>query len=160
MKFFTIGIYGTTRDSFFGALKKYKITHFCDIRLRRGLRGSTYKYGNAKELEATLEEMGIAYRHVTDLAPTEAIRAKQFAVDKKKGISSGRERQELSTEFSAAYQKQVLSKFGIDSFIKEFPSRANVVLFCVESEPHACHRSLVAVTLAKHTESTVTDITP
>jgi len=158
--FYTIGIYDTTRESFFGSLEKHKVTHFCDIRLRRGLRGSLYKYGNAGELTKTLEEMGIEYRHVLDLAPTQAVREKQFRADKEEGISSGRQRHEISPDYEAAYRKNVLAKFNLSEFIEQFPSRAKVVLFCVEHEAGACHRSLVAAEIAKITGKSAKDITP
>ena len=159
-KFFTMGIYGTSRDSFLSTLEENKITDFCDIRLRRGLRGSLYKYGNAKELEATLEKMGIAYRHVQDLAPTNAIREKQFQADKERHISSGRQREEISPAYAAAYKKQVLDKFDLDAFMEEFATKARVVLFCVEHDAKACHRGIVANAIKDRTGKSVPDITP
>jgi uncharacterized protein (DUF488 family) len=159
VKFFTIGVYDTTHDSFFGALSAHKITHFCDIRQRRGLRGPKYKYANAKELEATLAKMGIEYRHITDLAPTTAIREKQFAADKEHGIT-GTSREEISPDFAAAYKKHILDKFDVSSFVETFPAGSKIVLFCVEHYAQACHRSLVAKVLAEHLKSKVIDITP
>ena len=157
--FSTIGIYGTTRESFFGALKKKGITHFCDIRLRRGLRGSLYTYGNAKELEAALEKLEIEYRHVQDLAPTKELIAKQFKADKAQRVS-GRQREAISSEYATAYKKEVLGRFDVESFVESFPARAKVVLFCVEHEPAACHRSIVAQAIKNVSGKRVPDITP
>ena len=42
MKIFTIGVYGKTADQFFSALTEHQIDVFCDIRQRRGLRGSIH----------------------------------------------------------------------------------------------------------------------
>ena len=40
---FTIGVYGSTENSFFEKLAQSRIDLFCDIRQRRGVRGSQYK---------------------------------------------------------------------------------------------------------------------
>jgi uncharacterized protein (DUF488 family) len=159
MKFFTIGVYGTTRESFFGALIEHKITHFCDIRQRRGMRGHQYSYANATALRNELEKMGMEYRHVVDLAPTHAIRDMQLKADKKLGMT-GSNREKLTPEFAAAYRSQILSKFDIAEFVNGFPRSARVVLFCVEETASACHRSLVAEQIAVRMKSKVDDITP
>ena len=44
---FTIGVYGSTENSFFEKLAQSRIDLFCDIRQRRGVRGSQYKYVNS-----------------------------------------------------------------------------------------------------------------
>ena len=71
---FTIGVYNSTEDSFFGKLTKNHIDMFCDIRQRRGVRGSLYRYVNSNYLQAKLKELGINYTYIKELAPTSEIR--------------------------------------------------------------------------------------
>ena len=55
---YTIGVYNSTEDSFFDKLKSNNIELFCDIRLRRGVRGTQYKYVNKTYLESKLTPLG------------------------------------------------------------------------------------------------------
>ena len=73
-KIYTIGVYNSTEDSFFDKLKSNDIELFCDIRLRRGVRGAQYKYVNKTYLESKLTSLGIQYLHIKELAPTKEIR--------------------------------------------------------------------------------------
>jgi len=45
-KFVTIGVYGFSADAFFEALQRAGVDSFCDIRYRRGVRGSEYAFAN------------------------------------------------------------------------------------------------------------------
>lgn len=56
---YTIGVYNSTEDSFFDKLKSNNIELFCDIRLRRGVRGAQYKYVNKTYLESKLTSLGV-----------------------------------------------------------------------------------------------------
>jgi uncharacterized protein (DUF488 family) len=159
VKFFTIGVYGTTKKSFFDAIQEHKITHFCDIRQRRGMRGHLYSYANATALQSELDRMKVEYLHLTELAPTQSIREMQLKADKKLGIT-GTSRESISEDFATAYRKHILSKFDLDQFLSAFPKNARAALFCVEHEPKACHRSLVAQEIAVRMKSKVDDITP
>jgi hypothetical protein len=61
-----------------------------------------------------------------------------------------RKRAELSPEFVAGYNKERLNDFESRAFLDRLGAEAKVVaLFCVEREPAACHRSLVAQRLEK-----------
>ena len=71
-KIVTIGVYGFDEARFFEALRKVKVDTFCDIRNRRGVRGSTYAFANSLRLQARLAELGIRYLYRKDLAPTKA----------------------------------------------------------------------------------------
>ena len=79
---FTIGVYGSTEESFFGALVENEIDLFIDIRARRGMRGSKYSYVNSTVLQAKLRKLGIYYAHLKELSPTKKIRALQWQADK------------------------------------------------------------------------------
>ena len=144
MKIMTIGVYGFTENTFFEALQAAGVQVFCDIRWRRGLRGSKYAFANHKRLQTRLEELGITYIHRRDLAPTPEIRKRQYEADKAEKIAK-RKRTMLSPTFIQEYRESVLVDFNSQKFLDELPEDTDVaILFCVEREPSACHRSLVA----------------
>lgn len=78
---YTIGVYASTEESFFNKLTDNKIDVFCDIRQRRGVRGSKYSYVNIRYLQEKLTPLGINYVYAKELAPTTEIREKQHAED-------------------------------------------------------------------------------
>ena len=140
----TLGVYGRSEAEFFTLLQDAHVDLFCDIRRRRGVRGSEYAFVNSQRLQARLAELGIAYQHVTDLAPTEAMRQAQMEADKVTKTAK-RKRTELDPAFIQAYQQSVLDDFSPQAFLANLPSNVNTVaLFCVERAPEACHRSIVA----------------
>ena len=160
IKIVTIGVYGFDESSFFDALCKASVDTFCDIRSRRGVRGATYAFANSKQLQARLAELGIRYLHRKDLGPTQVVREKQAAADKATKTAK-RKRTELGEAFIEAYRTECLAVFEPQSLIDELESDARVVaLFCVETAPEACHRSLVADKLAKTFDLEVEDILP
>lgn len=81
-KIVTIGVYGFDETGFFEALRSAGVDVFCDIRARRGVRGSTYAFANSVRLQARLAEMGVRYLHRKDLAPTQAVRDRQAEADR------------------------------------------------------------------------------
>ena len=139
----TIGVYGKSFEAFFGALKEGGVDTFCDIRLRRGVRGPQYAFVNSKRLQAELARRHIAYRYVPELAPTQRIRELQHDADSKAGITK-RTREELGEVFKREYEKEILDQFNGSAFRESFAGSHKVVFFCVEGAPGACHRSLVA----------------
>jgi uncharacterized protein (DUF488 family) len=154
----TIGVYGFDEQSFFQALLDAKVDTFCDIRMHRGMRGSTYTFVNSANLQKRLGELGIRYLHIKKLAPNKDIRDKQQQEDKKLGTAK-RTRKKLGQAFIQAYEQQCLANFDSDDFIKQIGPDAKVVgLFCVEREPEACHRSLVAHKLARDLDTGVDHI--
>ena len=156
----TIGVYGFDEQCFFQALLDAKIDTFCDIRLRRGMRGSTYAFANSTYLQKRLGESGIRYLHIKELAPNQSIREKQQLEDKKLGIAK-RTRKELGQTFIKAYEHDCLANFDSGEFIKLMGQDAKVIgLFCVEREPEACHRSLAAQKLARDLNAGVMHIKP
>ena len=159
-KIVTIGVYGFNEDSFFEALCKAKVDTFCDIRSRRGVRGSTYAFANSLRLQERLAELGIRYLYRKDLAPTQGVRDRQAAADKATKTAK-RKRTTLGEAFITAYQTECLAAFDPDSLLEDLEENAQVVaLFCVEKAPEACHRSLVAETLAKELKLEVENILP
>lgn len=159
-KIVTIGVYGFDEDSFFDALCKARVDTFCDIRSRRGVRGSTYAFANSLRLQTRLAELGIRYLYRKDLAPTQSVRDRQVAADKATKTAK-RKRTVLGKAFITAYHTECLAAFDPDSLLDDLEENAQVVaLFCVEKDPEACHRSLVADKLAKELKLEVENIVP
>lgn len=150
MDFFTIGVYKSTEQDFFKKLIDNKIDTFCDIRQRKGVRGSEYSFVNSNYLQQKLHELDIKYGHILDLAPTTEIRELQKHVDLQAGEQK-RDRNKLGKIFTVAYKNKILDKFNFDEFIENLGDiGANkIVLFCVEEKAEACHRSIVAGKLEK-----------
>ena len=145
---YTIGVYGSDRSSFFGALENARIDVFLDVRTRRAVRGPRYTFANAQRLVAELHARGIAYRHVRDLAPGYELLALQHAADAEQGRRHSA-RTELSPEYLRRYRAEVLNRFDFDALSRDLDGFSAPVLFCIERIPEACHRSLVAPKLAR-----------
>lgn len=154
MRINTIGVYGRTEEEFFSTLRQSGIQEFWDVRARRGMRGSQYRFVNSTYLQKKLAELGIAYRHFRAFAPNESTRELQ----RKSDTSSGTEKRQR-TGLSEAFQKDYVKQLPADE-VKQAASGLSsqaleVVLFCVEKEPAACHRSLLAEVLARETQSEI-----
>ena len=144
MKIITIGVYGFDEKTFFQALQETEVDTFCDIRQRRGVRGAKYAFANSLRLQRRLADLGIRYVHLKELAPTKAIRERQNEADKVNKVAK-RKRTALGQVFISAYQADILADFDPPALLDDLGPEAQVVaLFCVEREPAACHRSLVA----------------
>ena len=145
----TIGVYGCDEASFFAALQQAGVDTFVDIRRRRGVRGADYAFANSQRLQARLSELGIRYVHRLDLAPSPETRSQQVAVDKANKTAK-RQRAVLDPAFAAAYRQERLAGFDSRQFLADLGPEVHVVaLFCVEREPAACHRSLLATWLQR-----------
>lgn len=144
MEFFTIGVYNSKENLFFKKLTDNQIDTFCDIRQRRGVRGSEYAFVNSNRLQTRLNDLEIKYGHILELAPTSEIRELQKSADAQIGEHK-RDRNKLGQVFTLAYKEKILKKFDFNAFIDKLEQvGANrIVLFCVEEKHEACHRSLV-----------------
>lgn len=138
----TIGVYGFDRDSFLAALKSTEVSLLLDVRQRRGVRGSEYAWANAKRLQASLAEAGIGYTHAKELAPTTAMREAQYREDDRLGEGK-RSRTRLSAEYERLYTEQILEPAELEPVVNWIGS-GRAALLCVERDPEACHRSLIA----------------
>ena len=162
MKLVTIGVYGFSEAAFFNALQQAGVDTFCDIRWRRGVRGAEYAFANRARLEKRLAELGIRYLHFRELAPTPALRQRQYEADKAEGTTK-RTRSALGDVFIAGYREERLSAFESRKFVAQLgPEARTVALFCVEREPAACHRSLLAERLQEDlgAQCEITHLTP
>lgn len=145
LEIYTIGVYNSTENVFFDKLTKNDVDLFLDIRQRRGVRGSQYKFVNSSYLQEKLAKLHIQYKHIIELAPTKEIRTAQKEEDIRSG-NSKKTRKTLGNTFKRLYISDILDKYNLDNLVKELYDLnvQKVVLFCVEESPYACHRSIVA----------------
>ncbi len=159
-KFATLGAYGFSESAFFTALQRAGVDTFCDIRYRRGVRGAEYAFVNSVRLQKRLTELDIRYLHFRDLAPSPSLRARQSEVDKAEGTTK-RKRSTLGDAFVSGYHSECLTHFDSRKFVGQLGDGAKVVaLFCVEREPAACHRSLLAEKLRQDLGAEIVHLLP
>jgi uncharacterized protein (DUF488 family) len=154
----TIGVYGFDRDSFLATLAGAGIGLVLDVRQRRGVRGSEYAWANARRLQTALEEAGIGYSHVKELAPITELRELQYREDDRLGEGK-RSRTVLAPEYVSRYSEEILDRADLDPVVKWIGANP-AALLCVERDPEACHRSLVAARLQRDWDFSVLDLRP
>jgi uncharacterized protein (DUF488 family) len=155
----TIGVYGFDRDSFLEALRGAGVVRLLDLRQRRGVRGPEYAWANSRRLQAALADAGVAYEHRKELAPTTELRALQYREDDRLGVGK-RSRSELAPEYVRRYLEEILDRVDLGSIVESLPTVGASALLCVERDPEACHRALVAERLAERHGVGVTHIRP
>jgi uncharacterized protein (DUF488 family) len=141
----TIGVYGFDREAFLRALAEAKVDLVLDVRQRRGVRGSEYAWANARRLQAALEQAGIGYSHLKELAPTTELRQLQYREDDRLGEGK-RSRTVLAPEYARLYIEQILDSVDLEPIVR-WIGKSRAALLCVERDPEACHRSLIAARL-------------
>jgi uncharacterized protein (DUF488 family) len=139
----TIGVYGWDLDSFLTALDAAEVTLLLDVRQRRGVRGREYAWANSQRLQAALEQAGISYEHHIELAPSTELRHLQYAEDARQGVGK-RSRVELADAYRTRYTREILDQVELAPLVARLPSEGRTALLCVERDPEACHRSIVA----------------
>jgi alkylated DNA nucleotide flippase Atl1 len=155
----TIGVYGFTVESFLDALAAASVAVLLDVRQRRGVRGPDYAWANSQRLQAALADADIAYEHHRELAPTTALRQQQYAEDARQGVGK-RSRKELAPAYTAGYLREILDPLDLDPLVASLPTTGAAALLCVERDPEACHRSLVADRLAREYGIAVEHVRP
>ena len=155
----TIGVYGFDRASFLAALDAAGVKQLFDVRQRRGVRGPDYAWANSKRLQAALADAGIAYEHHRELAPTTELRQLQYREDERQGVGK-RSRSELAPEYVRRYREEILDHADLQAVADSLTEDGVTALLCVERDPEACHRSLVAERLAEHHGVAVSHIRP
>jgi uncharacterized protein (DUF488 family) len=155
----TIGVYGFDGESFLRRLRHANVRLLLDVRQRRGVRGPDYSWANAARLQRALAAADIGYRHVKELAPTTELRQLQYREDDRRGVGK-RNRIALAPEYAERYTSEILDPFDLGALVTELPSDSVTALFCVERDPEACHRSLVAERLRTEHGLPVTDLRP
>jgi len=155
----TIGVYCYTADTFIESLGAADVRLLVDVRQRRGVRGSRFSWANSQRLQALLAGAGIAYSHHRELAPTTELRQLQYREDDRMGVGK-RSRDTLAAEYAGRYTREILDHVDLDPLVAEFPDDGVPALFCVECEPAACHRSLIAARLEREYGFEVSHLTP
>ena len=143
----TIGVYGFELESFLAALRDAGVRVLLDVRQRRGVRGREYAWANSRRLQAALAGAGIEYRHLPALAPTTELRRLQYREDDRRGVGR-RSRTELVREYVERYTREILDPADLAPVAASLPAHGAAALLCVERDPEACHRSLIAARLA------------
>ncbi len=155
----TIGVFGFTDRTFIERLTTNGVGLLLDLRQRRGVRGPEYAWANSVRLQGALAAAGISYRHVKELAPTTELRHLQYREDDRQGVGK-RNRIELAPEYVEHYTQEILNPFDLGALVAELPSDSVTALLCVERDPEACHRSLVAARLHTEFDLPLTDLRP
>lgn len=155
----TIGVYGWTLERFLDTLRRCDVGLIIDVRQRRGVRGREYSWANAGRLQTALADACVRYSRHEELAPTTELRQLQYREDDRLGVGK-RSRAELAPEYRERYLTEILDHVDLALLAAELPVDRASALFCVERDPQACHRSLVAERLAREGGVTVTHLLP
>jgi uncharacterized protein (DUF488 family) len=155
----TIGVYGFGAEAFLARLRQAGVSQLLDVRQRRGVRGSQYAWANSARLQAALAEAGIEYRHHKELAPTTELRELQYREDDRLGVGK-RSRERLAPEYAERYLREILDQADLGAVVADLPRDGTAALMCVERDPEACHRSLIAERLASEHGLAVTHLCP
>jgi hypothetical protein len=92
--------------------------------------------------------MGIEYQHCRELAPTTELRHLQYREDARRGVGK-RSRIELAPEYRDRYTREVLDMVDLAPLVAELHLDSATAILCVEGDPRACHRSIIAERLAR-----------
>jgi uncharacterized protein (DUF488 family) len=159
LRMVTIGVYGFDVESFLQRLRDADAGLLLDVRQRRSVRGTEYAWANSTRLQAALADAGIAYEHHLELAPTTELRRLQYAEDDRQGVGR-RSRRELAAEYARRYTTEILDSADLTPVVSALSSSGTAALFCVERDPEACHRSLIAQRLADEHRVTIAHLRP
>jgi uncharacterized protein (DUF488 family) len=155
----TIGVYGFDLSSFLASLHAADVGLLLDVRQRRGVRGREYAWANSLRLQAALARARIDYEHHRELAPTTELRQLQYREDAREGVGK-RSRAKLAEEYRERYLSEILDRVELSEIVEDLPLDRTSALLCVERDPAACHRSLIARRLAAECEIPVVHLLP
>ena len=159
LRMVTVGVYGFDLESFLRHLRDADVRVLMDVRQRRGVRGPEYAWANSLRLQSALADAGIAYEHHPELAPTSELRQLQYAEDDRQGVGK-RSRLELAAEYTRRYSTEILDRASLTPVVSALSSIGTAALLCVERDPEACHRSLIAQRLAEKHGVTIEHLRP
>jgi uncharacterized protein (DUF488 family) len=152
-------VYGWTLEEFLDALASANVRLLLDVRQRRGVRGREYAWANAKRLQAALGDAGVGYQHHPELAPTTELRQLQYAEDDRRGVGK-RSRAALAPAYRERYTAEILDRADLSAVVDALPADGAGALLCVERDPEACHRSLIADRLAAEYDVEISHLRP
>ncbi len=155
----TIGVYGWDLEHFLAALRGADVRLLLDVRQRRGVRGREHAWANSVRLQKALADAGVSYEQHRELAPTTELRHLQYAEDARMGVGK-RSRVELAPEYRLRYAREILDQVDLEALAEQLPRKGASALLCVERDPEACHRSIVAERLATYPGVVVAHLRP
>ena len=94
-----------------------------------------------------------------ELAPTTELRELQYAEDSRRRVGK-RPRNELAPEYRERYTAEILDRADLAAVADSLAADSAAALLCVERDPEACHRSLIAERLATEHDVEVTHLRP
>lgn len=153
-------MYDWDLPEFLDALARCDVRLLIDVRQRRGVRGPRYAWANSRRLQHALAGAGIAYLHHRELAPSTELRHLQYAEDARQRVGK-RSRVRLADEYARRYIGEILDPAPLQDLVAELPEAGAGTLLCVERDPEACHRSLIAARVAgEHPDVDVAHVLP
>ncbi len=155
----TIGVYDWSLAGFLEALHSADVRLLLDVRQRRGVRGREYAWANSVRLQQALAAAGIGYSHHPELAPTTELRHLQYAEDARVGVGK-RSRRALAPAYRERYTRERLDPVDLGPIVAALPADGATALLCVEADPEACHRSIVAERMAAEHAALVSHLRP
>ena len=105
------------------------------------------------------DRQGVGKRNRIALAPTTELRQLQYREDDRQGVGK-RNRAELAPEYRDRYIAEILDHVDLGPLVAELASDGASALLCVERDPEACHRSLIADRLGAAHGLPVADLRP
>lgn len=94
-----------------------------------------------------------------ELAPTTELRELQYAEDRRQRVGK-RTRRELAAEYTLRYTAEILNDADLVPLVAALPNDGAAALLCVERDPEACHRSLIAQRLADRYDLSIEHLRP
>ena len=87
------------------------------------------------------------------------MRQLQYAEDDRRGVGR-RSRRELAAEYARRYTVEILDRADLTPIVSALSSSGTAALLCVERDPEACHRSLIAQRLTELHRVTIEHLRP
>ena len=94
-----------------------------------------------------------------ELAPTTELRRLQYREDDRRGEGK-RSRTVLAPEFARRYEREILDRADLSPVDELAAAGRRPALLCVERDPEACHRSLIAERLEREHGLSVEHLRP
>ena len=160
MKVVTIGVYGWTLDSFLDALRE------ADVRLvarRAPAARRARQRVRVGEREAARRRRSTRPGSRTSTTRSSRRRPSCASCSTARTTATGvgkRSRTELAPEYVERYTRDILGQVDLRPLVDELPDDGAAALLCVERDPEACHRSLVAERLEHEHGVAVTHLRP
>ncbi len=155
----TIGVGTFTLSTFVEQLRAAGFVQLLDTRQRRGVRGPECAWASSHRLQPALAAVGIEYRHCRELAPTTELRRSQSAEEARQGVGK-RNRRARTDRDVRRYHSEILDHADREALVSQVPTSNPAGMLCVERDPEACHRSLIARRLDEQFGVTVEHLRP